>query len=128
MRLVVVESPYAGDVEANVAYARRAMADCIRRGEAPLASHLLYTQPGILNDDIPAERARGIKAGLAWAMRADRAVFYLDRGWSKGMLEARAFFGDIGTLVEYRYLDRPGALVEPERPAPTLEGKEALAL
>ena len=39
MRLVVVESPYAGDVEANLAYLRRAMRDCLLRGEAPFASH-----------------------------------------------------------------------------------------
>lgn len=106
MRLVVVESPYAGDVEGNVAYARRAMADCLKRGEAPLASHLLYTQPGILDDNKPAERELGINAGLAWARHAERAVFYLDRGWSNGMLAARAYFAEIGTLIEYRYLDK----------------------
>ena len=43
MRFVIVESPYAGDVAANVEYARAAVADCLRRGEAPFASHLLYT-------------------------------------------------------------------------------------
>lgn len=42
MRLVVVESPYAGDVKRNEEYARRAMADCLARGEAPFASHLLW--------------------------------------------------------------------------------------
>ena len=42
MRRVIVESPYAGDVERNIAYVRAAMRDCLMRGEAPLASHLLY--------------------------------------------------------------------------------------
>jgi hypothetical protein len=46
MRRVIIESPYSGDVETNVAYARAALRDCLSRGEAPLASHLLYTQPG----------------------------------------------------------------------------------
>lgn len=53
LRLVIVESPYAGDIEANVAYARRCLRDSLARGEAPIASHLLYTQEGVLRDDVP---------------------------------------------------------------------------
>lgn len=85
MPLVIVESPYAGDIERNVAYARAALADCLRRGEAPIASHLLYTQPGVLDDGNPDERALGIEAGLQWGRVADMAVFYVDIGWSPGM-------------------------------------------
>ena len=53
--LVLLESPYAGDIEANLSYARACMRDCFERGEAPFASHLLYTQMGVLDDTIPAE-------------------------------------------------------------------------
>ena len=42
MRRVILESPYAGNVEENVAYARAAVRDSLLRGEAPIASHLLY--------------------------------------------------------------------------------------
>jgi hypothetical protein len=91
-RLVIIESPYAGDVDANVAYARRAMRDSLDRGEYPIASHLLYTQPGILDDSVPEERALGIAAGLAWRAVADRAVFYVDLGWSTGMTAARELY------------------------------------
>ena len=42
MVLVLLESPYAGYVERNLAYARACMRDCLLRGEAPFASHLLY--------------------------------------------------------------------------------------
>jgi hypothetical protein len=49
MKLVIIESPYAGDVEPNVAYAKAAVLDCLSRGEAPYASHLFFTQDGILN-------------------------------------------------------------------------------
>lgn len=45
MRLVILESPYAGNIEKNVAYARACVRDSLSRGEAPIASHLLYTQP-----------------------------------------------------------------------------------
>lgn len=88
LRLVVIESPYAGDIEKNVRYARAAMADSLARGEAPIASHLLYTQEGILNEGVPAERKRGILAGMAWAARADLVAFYVDHGWSGGMVLA----------------------------------------
>lgn len=89
IKLVVIESPFAGDVEANIAYARLALADSLSRGEAPIASHLLYTQPGVLDDDVPEEREWGIEAGLSWATRSDLTVFYTDRGWSRWMLGAR---------------------------------------
>jgi hypothetical protein len=59
MKLVVVESPYAGDVTRNLEYARAAMADCLARGEAPFASHALYTQIGVLDDTKPEERKLG---------------------------------------------------------------------
>lgn len=85
MRLVILESPYAGDVVRNVEYARACVRDSLMRGEAPLASHLLYTQPGILNDDVIAERLRGIDAGLAWLAVAHATVAYLDHGISSGM-------------------------------------------
>lgn len=84
--LVILESPYAGKVEENLAYARRAALDCCLRGESPQASHLLFTQ--FLDDKIPAHRELGIRLGLAWARVADYSVFYTDRGWSKGMLLA----------------------------------------
>lgn len=82
---VVVESPYAGDVERNVAYARDCMKDCLRRGEAPFASHLLYTQDGVLDDTINEERDLGIEAGLTWGDVADKTVVYTDLGITPGM-------------------------------------------
>jgi hypothetical protein len=56
---VVIESPYAGDVERNLRYVRACMRDCLLRGEAPYASHALYTQPDVLCDEIPEERQYG---------------------------------------------------------------------
>lgn len=109
MKLVIIESPYSGDVASNLAYARRCVIDSLRRNEAPIASHLLYTQPGILNDDIEAERSLGIRAGLAWARVADIQAFYTDQGWSAGMraafLHARRRAGPDGIEIEFRALD-----------------------
>lgn len=104
MRLVIVESPYAGDIERNTSYARRAMADCFARGEAPYASHLLYTQPGILDDSVPEERAKGIAAGLYWGEMADATVVYTDLGISPGMAQGIASAEAMGRPVERRSL------------------------
>jgi hypothetical protein len=104
MRLVVIESPYAGDVARNLLYARRCLSDALIRGEAPIASHLLYTQPGVLDDNIAAERQLGIDAGLAWAERADLAAFYLDFGWSNGMRLAERFYISIGKQIDHRHI------------------------
>jgi hypothetical protein len=80
---VIIESPYAGDVERNVLYAKECMLDCLSRGEAPYASHLLFTQ--LLNDADSSERALGIEAGLVWGNAADKTVVYQDYGISEGM-------------------------------------------
>ena len=63
--LVIIESPFAGEISRNVTYARRAVAHAIHLGEAPIASHLLYTQPGVLLDHLSHERQLGITCGLA---------------------------------------------------------------
>lgn len=102
MRLVIIESPYAGDVEANVDYARRCVRDSLMRGEAPIASHLLYTQAGILDDDVPEERQHGIDAGLAWRTVADCTVVYTDRGISKGMEYGISAAQAAGNEIIYR--------------------------
>ncbi|MEX3764409.1 DUF7768 domain-containing protein [Paraburkholderia phenoliruptrix] len=106
MKLVILESPFAGDVEANIEYARACLRDSLMRGEAPIASHLLYTQPGVLNDDIPAERQHGIDAGLSWRHVSDGTVVYTDRGISKGMQYGIDAAYAAGKPVEFRTLSQ----------------------
>jgi len=103
-RLVLVESPYAGNIEQNEAYARAALADCLRRGEAPFASHLLYTQPGVLDDQEPAERRLGIAAGLAWGEQADLTAVYVDLGVTPGMRQGIERAIAAGRPIEHRRL------------------------
>jgi hypothetical protein len=106
MRRVILESPY-GSPSAwqrfkNRRYARACMHDCLRRGEAPFASHLLYTQ--VLNDQDPHEREWGIASGFAWLEIADASVVYYDRGISKGMRAGIDAAQREGVPVEYRSL------------------------
>lgn len=121
MRRVIIESPYAGEcpgdqagVERNLRYLRACMHDCFLRGEAPFASHGLYTQPGVLNDNSPDERKLGIEAGFAWRECADVTIVYTDFGITRGMqygidhankqdkpIEYRSIAGQLSTS-EYR--------------------------
>lgn len=105
MILVLIESPFAGDVDTNIRFARAAMRDSLNRGEAPFAMHLLYTQEGILDDDIPEERAWGISAGFAWGKQAEKTVVYTNLGISAGMKFGIQKAMEAGRAVEYRELD-----------------------
>ena len=104
MKRVILESPYAGDIDRNVEYARACVRDSLSRDEAPIASHLLYTQKGILKDEIPEERMWGINAGLAWKEVAELHVFYIDYGYSRGMEYAKQYATENNIPIEERRL------------------------
>ena len=104
MKRVIIESPYAGDVERNLRYARAAMKDCLLRGEAPYASHLLYTQEGVLDDTKPEERKLGMEAGFAWGAVADCIVVYTDLEITDGMKKGIKRHESEGRFIEYRKL------------------------
>src|SRR5262245_19951132 len=99
-KLVILESPFKPvgstaearqrDLERKIDYARRCMRDVLLRGEAPMASHLLYTQPNVLSDDDFAERRLGIAAGLAWGHAARLTVVYIDLDITEGMQQGIA--------------------------------------
>jgi hypothetical protein len=110
VKRVVIESPFAGDVETNLRYLRACMHHCITNGEAPYASHALYTQPGVLDDDKPIERELGIVAGFCWRDVADLTVVYTDLGITKGMQYGIDDASRKGRPVEMRTL--PGWTVQ----------------
>jgi len=90
-KFVDIETPYSGkskkEIRTNILYARACIRDSLMRGETPFASHLFYTQPGILDDNIPKERDMGINAGkdLIEALPDIVTVVYQDLGVSRGM-------------------------------------------
>lgn len=96
MILTIIESPFAPDktrpevfhapqLEQNISYVRAALRDCLQRGEAPYASHALYTLPGVLDDSTPAERSTGMRAGFSWGSVGDLRAVYADLGVTSGM-------------------------------------------
>jgi hypothetical protein len=109
MQLVIVESPYRSDNldkrRENVLYARECIKDSISRGEAPFASHLLYTQEGILNDMNADERAKGIELGFNWLLKADLVTVYIDRGISVGMIKGMRAALEFNIPIEIRALN-----------------------
>lgn len=102
MDAVMLESPYAGDVERNEDYARKCLLDSLRRGEAPMAGHLLYTQ--VLRDANSTERKLGIEAHVTWLRHSSRIVVYEDLGVSSGMQHAIDLANKLGIPVERRKL------------------------
>jgi len=127
MKLVIIESPYAAaelnKLADNITYARRCISHSIFRGEAPFASHLLYTQPGILEDLNPNERALGILCGFEWGKCADIHAFYTDRGWSGGMIAAYQRAAQLTLPMQVRAL-----FSEPKYPTATQLGVSPEAL
>jgi len=109
MRRVILESPYSGPdfetIERNKRYARACIRDCLKRGEAAIASHLLYTQPGVLRDSEPEERKLGMEAGWAWFVVAQACVVYTDLGISKGMQDGIDYAKGLKVPVEVRTLE-----------------------
>lgn len=61
--IVYICSPYSGDVETNVAAARRYSRFAVDKGYIPIAPHLLF--PQFLDDTNPPERELGLFFGNA---------------------------------------------------------------
>nr|CAI3971187.1 hypothetical protein ORM20_00138 [Ochrobactrum phage ORM_20] len=106
--IVQLESPFSPSngypVQFNIAYARRALRDSILRLETPFASHLLYTQDGVLDDDVPNERALGIQTGFRLLNQnvVSKSVIYVDYGISRGMIEGIREALDNNVRIEIR--------------------------
>lgn len=128
---VTVESPYAGDVEANTKYAIECMLDSFRRGEAPFLSHLLYTRA--LDDLKPEMRELGLRAAMEYVGKGDLSAVYTDRGISRGMVMGIRKAHERNVRVVYRELEslrqtgRTTAMVE-EAVRDLKAGKDVLIL
>jgi len=97
MRPAIVESPFktaeivlangetATIEEAkNIEYAKACCLWALDQCYSPYASHLFFTQ--FLDDSIPEQRKLGIQAGITWGSAADVRIFFVDRGFTEGMV------------------------------------------
>jgi hypothetical protein len=110
MKLVIVESPFAGDVATNIRYARACVRDSLWRDESPYASHLFF--PQVLDDEDRGARIQGIAAGLAWGEKADLVAVYTDLGVSVGMAMGIEAADRRGTPITWRTLGANWASVD----------------
>ena len=100
-KLVYIASPYSGDVERNVAFAKAACRYAMNQGVTPIASHLLY--PQMLDDGVPEERKLGTDMGLR-ILKVCEEVWVCGSELSSGMeQEIRAARQLDGNCVKYRY-------------------------
>jgi hypothetical protein len=112
---VIIESPYSAKdetgIQENIDYAIKCMQDSIGRGEAPFVPHLMYTLPNAkeLNGNSDKKhwltREKGFALTNNWRnYGAYKTVFYVDRGWSTGMKEAKNYCDDNNLHYEERRL------------------------
>lgn len=77
------------------------------RGESPFASHLFYTQTGILDDNLLNERKKGIIAGKQLIRKLNAStIVYTDLGISKGMKLGIKLAKKDKRKIEYRSLGK----------------------
>jgi hypothetical protein len=110
MPRVIIESPYRAvaeedpiiGIQTNESYLDACILDSLGRGEAPFASHAIYTR--VLRDSEPQERTQGIRAGLQWHSAADLVAVYVDRGVSEGMRLGIKHAESLQLHIDYRKL------------------------
>lgn len=86
-KLVYIASPYAGDVEGNVAFAKAACRYAAAQGYTPVAVHLMY--PQFLDDRVPKEREAGLKMGRR-VLAACEEIWLCGEKLSAGMRAEKA--------------------------------------
>lgn len=97
MKLIYVASPYKGDIEKNIEYAKQACRYVLNQGNAFFCPHLLY--PQILDDNNPEERRLGINIGKEFLTKCDE-LWAFEGHISHGMFEEIEFAGKMGIPIK----------------------------
>lgn len=83
-KLCYVCSPYRGDTERNIEYAKELTRLALDNGYDPITPHLYLTQ--VLNEDDPAQREKGMAAGTELLKHCRYILIGSRFGLSEGML------------------------------------------
>ena len=97
-KLIYIASPYAGEIEKNVAFAKSACRFAIDQGYIPIAVHLLY--PQMLDDSEPAEREIGLRLGHGVLERCDE-LWMCGNRTSQGMAAELEIARSLNIAVRY---------------------------
>ena len=88
MKLIFIASPYAGDIQKNIEYAKEACRYVLNEGNAFFCPHLIY--PQILDDSNPEERKLAINMGKEFLSKCDE-LWVFGNHISHGMFEEIEF-------------------------------------
>jgi hypothetical protein len=101
MSVIMIESPYSGDIDRNIRYLALCSFDAsVLYDECPYASHACMTQHPRKKDFFVSDydkkwdvltRDQAIHMSQRMRSRCDKTVFYADLGWSSGMKAAREY-------------------------------------
>jgi nucleoside 2-deoxyribosyltransferase len=83
MKLAYICSPYRGDIERNIEYAKELTLLAIKQGYAPITPHLYLTQ--VLDDNNEEQRKAGMEIALELLKKCDVVVVGTRYGVSQGM-------------------------------------------
>ncbi|MCQ2373620.1 MAG: hypothetical protein MJ050_06025 [Phascolarctobacterium sp.] len=108
MKKIYVVSPYAGEVEKNVANALGYCKYVMSFGYMPLAAHLYFTQ--MTDDNVPEERRLGLNMGLELLAMCDEAWVFYDNYISAGMAGEIAKAKELGIAIKY-FVVRDGQIL-----------------
>lgn len=95
-KLVYICSPYRGEVERNLQYARELTRVALENGYVPITPHLYLTQA--VNDEVPEEREKGMAAGKELLKHCKYILIGGRHGLSEGMLEEIGIAQKCGTI------------------------------
>lgn len=105
--LVYICSPYRGEVERNLQYARELTRIALDNDFAPITPHLYLTQA--VNDEVSEEREKGMMAGKELLKNCKYILIGGKYGLSEGMLEEIELAQRYGTI---ELAQEKGRLVE----------------
>lgn len=95
-KLIYICSPYRGEVERNLQYARELTRVALDNGYVPITLHLYLTQA--VNDEVPEEREKGMEAGKELLKHCKYILIGSKYGLSEGMLEEIRLALEHGTI------------------------------
>lgn len=100
--IVYICSPYRGDKDRNIVYARELLRHALARGFSPICPHLYL--PQILDDDKPEEREQALRVGRELLKYCDVVMVGARYGISEGMQAEIDLAINLGIKVkEYSY-------------------------
>ena len=110
-KIIYIASPYAGDVDINVEFARCACRYCVEQGDTPLAVHLIY--PQLYNDRDPEQRQTGMRLGRHVLTKCDE-MWVCGDTISPGMAAEIAEAGKLGIPVRQVSAEQVHGLTDQE--------------